>query len=67
MERLETDVCRSWLVLKDNMYVLLAVVGAQECSDNCVTPSAHDHAVPGLPHELRFFDLNLPPDSNHFG
>jgi hypothetical protein len=67
MERLETDECKVWLVLKDNMYVLLTIVSAQGCHDNCVTPSAHDHAVLGLPHALQFLDLNLPLDSNHFG
>ncbi len=44
--------------LKDNMYVLLAIVSAQGWHDNCVTPSAHNHAV---------LDSNLPPDSIHFG
>ena len=53
--------------LKDNMYVLLTIVSAQGCHDNCVTPSAHNHAVLGLPHALQFLDSNLPPDSIHFG
>jgi hypothetical protein len=53
--------------LKDNMYVLLTIVSAQGCHDNCVIPSAHNHAVLGLPHALQFLDSNLPPDSIHFG
>src|SRR5258706_3354692 len=60
MASLETDACKLWRVLKDNMFVLFTIVRAQgralfvlasrtnsarvSQNGNCVTPSAHNHA-----------------------